>query len=105
MADKPPFELDTEGRWRLASDRQQWVLQRRPTLRSSAISARGRPLVSTRRTAWRLTKALVEGHGDCLDLQSQAGLGITVTVRFPAHRAVRISDEPPVWQAHDKEAD
>ncbi len=29
MADKPLFNLDTKGRWRLAYDRQQWVLQRR----------------------------------------------------------------------------
>jgi len=29
MADKHLFNLDTEGRWRLAYDRQQWVLQRR----------------------------------------------------------------------------
>ncbi len=29
MAGKPLFNLDAEGRWRLAYDRQQWVLQRR----------------------------------------------------------------------------
>ncbi len=29
MADKPLFNLDTDGRWRLAYDRQQWVIQRR----------------------------------------------------------------------------
>ncbi len=29
MADRPLFNLDTEGRWRLAYDRQQWILQRR----------------------------------------------------------------------------
>ena len=29
MADKPLFNLDTEGRWRLAYDRQQWIIQRR----------------------------------------------------------------------------
>ena len=29
MADKPLFDLDAEGRWRLAYDRQQWVVQRR----------------------------------------------------------------------------
>ncbi len=29
MADQPLFTLDTEGRWRLAYDRQQWVIQRR----------------------------------------------------------------------------
>ncbi len=29
MADKPLFNLDSEGRWRLAYDRNQWVIQRR----------------------------------------------------------------------------
>ncbi len=29
MADKPLFTLDTEGRWRLAYDSNQWVFQRR----------------------------------------------------------------------------
>ncbi len=33
-----------------------------------------------------LTKALVELHGGSLDLQSQLGVGTTVTVRFPAER-------------------
>ncbi len=32
MADKPLFTLDTEARWRLAYDRQQWIVQRRKTL-------------------------------------------------------------------------
>ncbi len=29
MADNRLFTLDAEGRWRLAHDRQQWVIQRR----------------------------------------------------------------------------
>ncbi len=29
MADNPLFALDAEPRWRLAYDRQQWVIQRR----------------------------------------------------------------------------
>ncbi len=29
MADKSLFTLDAEGRWRLAYDRQQWIIQRR----------------------------------------------------------------------------
>ena len=29
MADKPLFNLDTEARWRLAYDRNQWIIQRR----------------------------------------------------------------------------
>jgi signal transduction histidine kinase len=35
-----------------------------------------------------LTKSLVELHGGSLDLQSQVGVGTTVTVRFPAERIV-----------------
>ena len=29
MADKPLFNLDPDGRWRLAYDTQQWAIQRR----------------------------------------------------------------------------
>ncbi len=29
MTDTPLFNLDAEGRWRLAYDRQQWVIQHR----------------------------------------------------------------------------
>jgi signal transduction histidine kinase len=43
-----------------------------------------------------LTKALVELHGGSLDLQSQPGVGTTVTVRFPAER---ISDPTAGTQA------
>ena len=35
-----------------------------------------------------LTKALVELHGGSLDLQSEVGVGTTVTLRFPADRIV-----------------
>ncbi len=35
-----------------------------------------------------LTKTLVELHGGSLDLQSEVGVGTTVTVRFPAERIV-----------------
>ena len=35
-----------------------------------------------------LTKSLVELHGGSLDLQSEVGVGTTVTVRFPAERIV-----------------
>lgn len=35
-----------------------------------------------------LTKGLIELHGGSLNLQSQAGVGTTATVRFPAHRIV-----------------
>lgn len=35
-----------------------------------------------------LTKSLAELHGGSLDLQSQPGIGTTVTVRFPAERVI-----------------
>ncbi len=35
-----------------------------------------------------LTKALVELHGGSFDLQSEVGVGTTVTVRFPVERIV-----------------
>ena len=38
-----------------------------------------------------LTKALAELHGGSLDLQSEVGVGTTVTVRFPAWRIERLT--------------
>ena len=40
-----------------------------------------------------LTKALIELHGGCLDLQSELGVGTTVTVRFPVTRVVGLHDD------------
>jgi signal transduction histidine kinase len=45
-----------------------------------------------------LTKALVELHGGCLDIQSEIGVGTTITVCFPAGRIVETlgqSDRSP----------
>ncbi len=39
-----------------------------------------------------LTKSLVEMHGGSLNLQSEVGVGTTVTVRFPKERIVRVSE-------------
>ena len=36
-----------------------------------------------------LTKSLVEKHGGSMDLQSEVGVGTTVTVRFPPERIVQ----------------
>jgi signal transduction histidine kinase len=38
-----------------------------------------------------LTKALAELHGGSLDVQSEPGVGTTVTLRFPAERVVAVS--------------
>ena len=43
-----------------------------------------------------LTKAPVELHGGVLDLQSQVGLGTTVTVRLPPERAVQFERIPQI---------
>ena len=49
MADKPLFNLDTKSRWRLAYDRQQWILQRR----AGVPCWRGSDSAAMRRTGWR----------------------------------------------------
>jgi signal transduction histidine kinase len=43
-----------------------------------------------------LTKSLAEMHGGSLDLQSQPGIGTTVTVRFPAERIIENPDATPI---------
>ncbi len=50
-----------------------------------------------------LTKALMEQHGGSLDLQSEVGVGTTVTVRFPAARIVRPPHERPDSNMDDRE--
>ncbi len=41
MADKPLFSLAAEGRWRLAYDSQQWVIQHRSgKARAAGLEAR-----------------------------------------------------------------
>jgi PAS domain S-box-containing protein len=51
-----------------------------------------------------LTKALVELHGGVLDLQSQVGVGTTVTVRFPAERIVASLDHADSLDMEDRAA-
>ena len=48
MADNLLFNLDAEGRWRLAHDRQQWIIQRR----SGKPCRRGPDSAAMRRTGW-----------------------------------------------------
>ncbi len=48
-----------------------------------------------------LTKALVELHGGVLDLQSQVGVGTTVTVRFPPERTVASLDNSDFLDLED----
>ncbi len=49
MTDKPLFNLDAKGRWRLAYDRQQWVVQRR----TGKPCRRGSDSAAMRRTGWK----------------------------------------------------
>ncbi|MCH8197174.1 MAG: PAS-domain containing protein [Proteobacteria bacterium] len=42
-----------------------------------------------------LTKSLIEKHGGSFDLQSEVGVGTTVTVRFPKERAVAMPADAP----------
>ncbi len=51
-----------------------------------------------------LTKALVEMHGGALDLQSELGVGTTVTVRFPAERTAPSPHGAKAVNAEDKKA-
>ena len=51
-----------------------------------------------------LTKALVEQHGGALELQSELGVGTTLTVRFPAERIIGSPDDNMAVCAADKKA-
>ena len=51
-----------------------------------------------------LTKALVEQHGGTLELQSEVGVGTTVTVRFPAARIVASFDNADLLSVEGKAA-
>jgi signal transduction histidine kinase len=42
-----------------------------------------------------LAKALVELHGGSLDLQSEPGVGTTMTIRFPASRIIHAAPQTP----------
>ncbi len=51
-----------------------------------------------------LAKRLVELHGGSLDLQSEVGVGTTVTARFPAQRSEQLSDDSQVLSVEDRVA-
>ena len=51
-----------------------------------------------------LAKCLAELHGGSLDLQSQIGVGTTVTVRFPAERIVAPLDDTHPLSVEDRAA-
>jgi signal transduction histidine kinase len=51
-----------------------------------------------------LAKSLVEMHGGYLDLQSEVGVGTTVTVRFPAERIARSSHDTEAASTENRKA-
>ncbi len=80
MADKPLFNLDAEGRWRLAYDSNQWVLQRRV---GSPRPGKG---AAVRDTGWRGV-SFVGGKKATLDrLFREKGISLTAEAqaRFDA---------------------
>ena len=78
MTDKPLFTLDAKARWRLAYDRQQWIIQRRvgsPRRSDSGVMLKsGWQAVSfigsTKRTLYRCLRE----HGVELTAEAQAQL-------------------------------
>ncbi len=80
MADKPLFSLDAEGRWRLAYDRQQWVVQRRTQqprvkrLEGHAIADSGWRGVSFVGSEKRVLRRVLAEKGVILTVEAQARL-------------------------------
>ncbi len=80
MTDKPLFNLDTEARWRLAYDSNQWVLQqRRGEARASHIEGRsiarsGYEAVSFIGSNKRVLRRVLGEKGVILTAEAQARL-------------------------------
>ena len=51
-----------------------------------------------------LTKALAEIHGGSMDLQSEVGIGTTVTVRFPAERIISATESMSTAEQNETSA-
>ncbi len=82
MADKPLFNLDSEGRWRLAYDAQQWIIQRR-TQKPRVRRLEGHAIADT---GWRGV-SFVGGKKATLDrLFREKGISLTheAQTRFDA---------------------
>ena len=97
MADKPLFNLDAEGRWRLAYDPLQWIVQRRKTLpRPSEVgdSAESRwRAVSFVGSTKRVLHRVLSEKGVVLTAEAQARLN-ALPERFMAFLAEIDSPAP-----------
>ncbi len=73
MADRPLFNLDTEGRWRLAYDSNQWVLQRR-TQKPRARRLEGHAIADS---GWRGVSFVGGKNATLPRLFREKGIGLT----------------------------
>ena len=99
MADKPLFNLDAEGRWRLAYDARQWVVQRR----AGEPCWRGSDSAAMRRSGWRAVsfigstkttlRRVLDERGVALAVEAQAQLD-ALPERFLAFLAEIDSPQP-----------
>ncbi len=71
MADKPLFTLDAESRWRLAYDRNQWVIQRRKG------SARPANRSGIAESGWRGVSFVGSTKTTLRRVLREAGVGLT----------------------------
>jgi hypothetical protein len=100
MTDKSIFLLDADGRWRLAYDRQQWVLQRRvgnplPGRSGSAAGATsGWKAVSFIGSEKRILHRCIREHGVALTPDATARLD-ALPERFVDFLVDRAEMKPP----------
>ena len=70
MTDKPLFNLDTEARWRLAYDSNQWVLQKR-------AGSPGRNRYGIRESGWRGVSFVGGGKATLGRIFREKGISLT----------------------------
>ena len=77
MADQPLFTLDAEGRWRLAYDSQQWVVQRR----AGTPCRRGSDSAAMRRTGWKAVSFVGSDKATLARVLGEKGVVLTPEAR------------------------
>ncbi len=82
MADRPLFNLDTECRWRLAYDRQQWIIERRTKKARVGLTEGG----SIADSGWRGVSYVGDKKATLLRLFREKGVVLTAEgqARFDA---------------------